>query len=415
VPKRYAATTSRRSFLLIQVGCLLLAAWAGNVRVSAQAFVGTQSCGGSECHQKFELNWLTTQPGGKEHAGSIASIKSAKDKSDKYAKAVGLEDFLAPGEMCVKCHGTPVKGTIVGVGCERCHGAAERWRQPHADNSKDYGVAVRAGMRDLRQKPATWVKICRDCHVLDSAEQKGQYDTLLDSGHNAGTRWRVENKYTGVQSHWQKVKHTPEVIAAALKGVNPAGGAVVAENKQPTGTTEGTPPGGKPGGKPEGTPEGTPPETTPGGGKPPGGTPATTSVLPVPTGRGTSLGKGPGTTIVRVPVSPPPPPPPPDPVPTVTTPAITSPLGLTPPPPINAAGLLAALHDRTAGLLASLLRRNVVPAAPLRPPAFASHVTGPDAEFLRLQTEALALAIEALNLRVKPPAAATAPPTPPKP
>jgi hypothetical protein len=75
-------------------------------------------------------------------------------------------------------------------------------------------------------------------------------------------------------------------------------------------------------------------------------------------------------------------------------------LGLTPAPAVTSAGLIAVLQDRVAGLLESLLRKNAVPAVPLPPPTFSPQIGGPDGEFLRLQYEALALAVEALNQRV---------------
>jgi hypothetical protein len=64
--------------------------------------------------------------------------------------------------------------------------------------------------------------------------------------------------------------------------------------------------------------------------------------------------------------------------------------------------LLAALQDKVAGLLESMLRRNAVPATPLKPLGPPPALTGPDAELLRLQYETLQLAIDALNLRVTP-------------
>jgi hypothetical protein len=72
------------------------------------------------------------------------------------------------------------------------------------------------------------------------------------------------------------------------------------------------------------------------------------------------------------------------------------------PPATSAAALAAVLYDRVAQLLESLLRSNAVPAAPLQPIRQTLQPAGPDAELLRLQSEALALAVEALNLRARP-------------
>ena len=78
-----------------------------------------------------------------------------------------------------------------------------------------------------------------------------------------------------------------------------------------------------------------------------------------------------------------------------------SPLNLPAPPPTTPSEMLASLQSRVAGYLTRLLRDGVTPQQPLKPPAPAL-ISSPDAELLQLQAEALALAIEALNLRVKP-------------
>src|SRR4051794_33047447 len=85
------------------------------------AALGYSSCGGSECHTKSgEIEWLTSQPGGKEHRASLGRLRGARDVSTKYAKAVGLTNFEDPAGICVKCHGTFVvrAKTLEGVGCE---------------------------------------------------------------------------------------------------------------------------------------------------------------------------------------------------------------------------------------------------------------------------------------------------------
>jgi hypothetical protein len=81
------------------------------------------------------------------------------------------------------------------------------------------------------------------------------------------------------------------------------------------------------------------------------------------------------------------------------------------PTPLTSVAAAAVLYDRVAELLEKLLRSNTVTSAPVQPLASPPGISGPDAELLRLQTEALALAVEALNLRPKaPPAAAPKPP-----
>ena len=398
--------------------CALVVAGAppASSRVQAQAgapALGYNSCAGSECHTKNgEIDWLTRQPGGKEHKASFNSLKNAAAKSEKYAKAVGLAKFDEPTGMCVKCHATyaPTATPMLdGVTCESCHGPAKNWRTFHSQNPQDYAGSVQRGMRNLKGRPAAWVPVCKDCHVLD---KRPEYAALLEEGHPAGDRWNVARKYVNVSTHWKKVQYTADMVAA---GTPVTVATAPTPPAQPAPAAPPAPPVTTPGGTPPATPP-PPPPSTPPVGTPGRGTPATVTGAGAVTGGGTR-----GTTPGAAPTTPPVKPTTPlvdPPRNTVVPPAITnpapiadapSPLALAPPAPVTASGLLAALQDRVEGLLESLLRRNSVPAVPLKPLGPPPVVSGPDAELLRLQYEALGLAVEALNLRIKP-----APQSPPR-
>ena len=362
--------------------------------VDGQTFTGTSSCGGSECHTRSgEIAWHSTQPGGREHRASIGRLKQSPDKSEKYAKDVGLADFLDPKGMCVKCHGQPVGGVIEGVGCEGCHGPAGGYRSFHQQNTTDYRGAVAKGMRDLKGKPTAWTKVCVACHVLDGQDE---YSKLLDSGHPDGRRWKPQNKYTGVQAHWKRISYTVDVVTAAAAG---KAITVAVKSDEPA---KPEPPKPDPA-KPE-PPKPEPPKPEPGKPEPPKPEP------PKP--------EPPKPVSTRDPVKPrppkpePPKPEPPKPDPPVVgptradpaAPVVTSPLSLTPPPPSNASELLAALQSRVAALFTRLLASGATPDVPLKPLPAPAKIAGADAELLQLQAEALSLAIEALNLKAKPPA-----------
>lgn len=367
-----------RSSRLVAVGVPTLAAaawlallpaaiWNVSPTTYAQAptTLGNGTCGGSECHANVELTWLTSKPGGQEHYASFRKLKQARDNSEKYTKAVGLAKFDDPAGMCVKCHATYlVKAqTFDGVGCESCHGAASGYRDFHSKNSKDRAGSINRGMRDLLRKPNNWIGVCQDCHVLGT-----KYEALIDAGHKDGARWKVSQKYVSIQAHWKETTtYTVAQIAEAAAG-KPVVGPVV------------TPP---PPVGPAANPE------TMGAPKPP---------LPEKP-RITALG---GREVAPAPITAVPPP---DPPPGPTLP----PLSLTPSPAASAAGMLAALQDGVAVLLASMLRADSVFPASGKPLAPFPQVAGPDGDLLRLQYEALALAVEALNLRARP-----AKPGPPK-
>lgn len=367
----------------------------GTATASAQTFKGTASCGGSECHTRSgEVDWLNTKPGGKEHRESLRRLKGSLDVSEKYAKAVGLENVFEPKGMCIKCHGTYVEAgkATEGVGCEGCHGPAGGYRDFHQQNPKDYKGAVGRGLRNLQGAPTTWTRVCTGCHVLSN---KPEYDTLIEAGHKDGNRWKPQSKFTGVQAHWKRVSYTVDVITAA------AAGKAVTVAVAPTAAPAPAAPPAKP--EPPTAPAPTPapaaaPPTPPASpaGSPPAPRPPVAAPTAPPPARGTPL---------PPPVSAPlpstlPPPAPADPIATGAT--VASPLALTPPPPSTASELLGALQNRLSGFFARLLRSGVSPEVPLKPLPAPARITGPDGELLQLQAEALALAIEALNLKAKP-------------
>jgi hypothetical protein len=359
---------------------------------SGQSSTGYQSCAGSECHAKTgEIDWLTSKPGGQEHRASLGKLRQARDNSQKYAQAVGLTSFEDPKGMCVKCHATYVDKAKLfeGVGCEGCHGPASAYREFHSQTPKDYRGAVSRGMRDILRKPATWVRGCRDCHVLTGRDE---YNTLLDAGHKDGARWTAaavsptakQPRFQLVAAHWNnsptqdaalgRASYGVDDIVAAATGVNPVGGGGEVVRPSPT-----QPP--------------TPPPTA-------GPTPTSVSA-PAPVDQGGSTPAAATTTTTPASRSIPPPTPLPPPLSApAPVPTVTSPLSLTPPPPSTAAGLYSALQDRVLVLLDSLLRSNNTPTVPLKPPVPPRQFRGPDAELLRLQAEAMALAVEALNLTI---------------
>jgi hypothetical protein len=291
--------------------------------------------------------------------------------------------------MCVKCHATYVEKAqnLQGVGCERCHGPASGYLDFHSKTPKDRAGSIKLGMRDLFAKPATWVVICRDCHVLTD---KKEYDALLDAGHKDGARWNVATKFVNVSTHWQKApKYTAADITAAVKGVNTAAPpapeptkpeAAKPEEPKPEPTKPEAP-------KPDTAPKPNPPK--PDAARPPAPKP---DLVKVP-GTGTRMADNNGSG-------------------TLVTPATTviSPLSLMPPPPVTGAALFAAFQTRVAALLESLLRKNTPPAA-ITPPSFSPpNSSGSNADLLRLQFEAVKLAVEALNLKVDNSAGSAKPP-----
>ena len=398
-------------FLTVSFAVWLLPDAAMNAQGPGAPAVGYTSCAGSECHTRSgEIGWLTDQDGGKQHRNSLNKLRKSPDDSEKYAKAVGLANFEDPNGMCVKCHAVKAK-TLEGVGCEACHGGGTGYREYHSQMPKDYQGSLQRGMRDLDQKPANWIKVCRDCHVLVG---RPEYAKLIsdDVGHKDGAKWNVAKKYSTIQTHWKKstgaVMYTEAQIASAAEGkvVDIAAGSKetptpsVAKPDNPV-TSPSSPPGATPARViPSGVPPAAGPTTAP-------ANPTTISKAPAPKESPTPAPMvRSGTPTANVPATPAMTPPTtaatsPSATPVMPMVSVVSPLSIAPPPPVSAQGLLAAFQDRVEALLTSLLQRNSAPPAPLTPPAPAA-VSGPDAELLRLQYEAIRLAVEALNLKPRP-------------
>jgi hypothetical protein len=185
-------------------------------RPASPATAAVQTCTDSNCHIA-EHRWLTSEPGGREHFGSIVRLQEAQGKATAYGQAIGLADVTAPAGMCVRCHGSRAgqNSEIQGIGCESCHGAATGYLAFHARTPRDYEGAVQRGLRNLRQQPEAGIRVCRDCHVL---ADRAAYSVLITAGHPGGAGWKASVAYDGIDSHW-RTGYLPGVIDAAERAL----------------------------------------------------------------------------------------------------------------------------------------------------------------------------------------------------
>ena len=180
-------------------------------RPASPPAAAVQTCTDSDCHID-EHRWLTSEPGGREHDGSIVRLREAQGKAATYAQAMGLQNFMLPTGACVRCHGSPAGGgSVVGIGCESCHGPSTGYRAFHSAAPRDYEGAVQRGLRDLRQKPEAWIRVCRDCHVLP---ERAQYRALITAGHPDGAGWKAASASVGFEKHWKTGYGAPTIDAA---------------------------------------------------------------------------------------------------------------------------------------------------------------------------------------------------------
>lgn len=418
--------------------------------------IGPTKCVGCHDHEKQAVEWKTTEPaklGPKAHFNTKKQLDAPK--SAAYAKAIGLADSYDLKGSCVKCHATVYAGDAnAGVSCESCHGGAGAWNDIHQQKGA-YAQSVAAGMRDLKSKVPAIVKVCVECHVTTDK-------ALAAAGHPVGDKFDVGASLQKV-AHWTTAYDFAAVSAAgrtaiAARGAG-GGGAKVPPPPPPSGGASGgakpAPPAGggaKPatGGKPAGgeaAPAEKPAETAPSAPPAPWDWDQPVRELPsdykpeatpepssggAPAGGGSKRARKPkpapeeGLSLAEdSPIPPSVPGGDAGPLEPAVSPAegksadakpadgkpadgkSTGKPAATPAPPVR--GGAEDVRVRTLALMDRLLRSGAhkpdLPAAG-KPKEF----HGPDSELLRIEDEALALAVEAL--RQQPPAAASPVPAP---
>ncbi|MGQ0629026.1 MAG: multiheme c-type cytochrome [Phycisphaerales bacterium] len=129
-------------------------------------YMGNQACLGSGCHdgaaEKHSGQMIgdefTLWKEGDPHAKAGKSL--ANSKSKKIAEALKIGDATTDAR-CVSCHGMPVekKGPKFGkdalanaVGCESCHGASEKWLDPHKEKGWTDKQRETASAKDMETK-----------------------------------------------------------------------------------------------------------------------------------------------------------------------------------------------------------------------------------------------------------------------
>jgi hypothetical protein len=184
--------------------------------------LGPTACVSCHDHARQAQKWQKEEPlqlKGRAHFNTRKQLEAPR--SAAFAKAIGLADPYDLKGSCVQCHATVFKGDAnAGVSCESCHGAASAYNVPHQTKGA-YATAVSLGLRDLRGKPAEIAKACVDCHVTPDKR-------LGAAGHPAGetfdagaslqkiVHWNATYDYAAITANGRRL------TAARLGGKLPA-------------------------------------------------------------------------------------------------------------------------------------------------------------------------------------------------
>jgi hypothetical protein len=163
--------------------------------------LGVTACSGNTCHGAVErlagssvaqneyLVWSgKTGKGIDKHYQAYKVLLS--DRAKRIAQNLGLKD-AANSKLCLKCHADYVDAALRGpqfkiedgLGCETCHGAAEKWLGPHYSRVP-HDVLVREYGLTALDNPMVRAQKCLSCHFGDP-EDENRFVThqIMGAGH----------------------------------------------------------------------------------------------------------------------------------------------------------------------------------------------------------------------------------------
>ena len=161
--------------------------------IAANKHMGVASCSTSVCHGKLApdkernvaLNEYRVWQQEDRHAQAYRTLELPESK--RIAANLGLPNATA-ARICLDCHADNVPADkrgpkfqiSDGVGCEGCHGGAEKWLESHAAESATHKDNLARGMYPTEQ-PLKRVQVCLGCHL----GTKDQFAThsIMGAGH----------------------------------------------------------------------------------------------------------------------------------------------------------------------------------------------------------------------------------------
>lgn len=159
---------------------------------AADKHLGVATCAGSACHgaarmeggnvrQDEYLLWQRRD----QHSRAFATLRT--ERSRRIAANLGLPDATG-ASTCLTCHADEVATAqrggrfqlSDGVGCETCHGGAERWLNPHVRGYASHAQRLAAGLYPTWE-PAARAQLCLSCHQGDA--RRPMTHAIMGAGH----------------------------------------------------------------------------------------------------------------------------------------------------------------------------------------------------------------------------------------
>jgi hypothetical protein len=177
--------------LRVNIGWLALAVTVGTAS-AADKHLGVATCAGSACHGGTKLSgtkirqdeYLVWQRQDR-HAQAYATLRS--DRSRRIAANLGLGEPTQARD-CLVCHADAVPAAergerfqlSDGVGCEVCHGAAQRWLAPHTRGYASHRERLGDGLFPAWESKDR-ARMCLTCH--QGSPDRPMTHAIMGAGH----------------------------------------------------------------------------------------------------------------------------------------------------------------------------------------------------------------------------------------
>lgn len=184
--------------------------------------VGTVNCASSTCHgsiaersstsvlQNEYTTWLRQDP----HTQAYAVLNNAQ--SQRIAKNLNLPQPASRSKVCLDCHSHNPAPSLrgerfdasEGVGCEACHGPAEKWIKTHVEPNATHARNIANGLYPT-DNPKAVATLCASCHVGDASRPITHQ--IMGAGHprislEVDTFMALEPPHWRIDADWTKRK-----------------------------------------------------------------------------------------------------------------------------------------------------------------------------------------------------------------
>ena len=155
--------------------------------------LGVATCSSSVCHGNVkssssydvQLNEYVTWSHDDSHSKAYSVLKS--ERSRAIAAKLGLPNAY-DAKICLDCHSDNVPenargkefNVADGIGCESCHGGAEKWIESHTMKTTSYEDNLKNGMFPTANI-ASRAPLCLSCHVGNA--DKFATHRIMGAGH----------------------------------------------------------------------------------------------------------------------------------------------------------------------------------------------------------------------------------------